>query len=84
MSDPTIRLPLFADRDGIWNNDGTGADPQEVVSLVNSQAEHITKLERALIGLIEAEWMVTHDWGGDREAVMTQARAALDKAGKET
>jgi hypothetical protein len=34
-------------------------------------------LREALEVLKKAEWMVTHDWGGDREAVMNQVDAAL-------
>jgi hypothetical protein len=34
-------------------------------------------LRKALKALVDAEWMVSHDWGGDREAVIDQAYAAL-------
>lgn len=36
----------------------------------------------ALKALAAAEWMVTHDWGGDRPSVLEQARAALAKLGE--
>ena len=29
---------------------------------------------------LDAEWMVTHDWGGDREAVRSKLLSALDAA----
>jgi hypothetical protein len=35
------------------------------------------ELYDALKVFAEAEWMVTHDWGGDRDAVRKQADAAL-------
>jgi hypothetical protein len=35
------------------------------------------RLREALYELRNAEWMVTHDWGGDREAVLAKADAAL-------
>jgi hypothetical protein len=38
-------------------------------------------LRLALAGLVDAEWMVTHDWGGDREAVLKVAREALASTG---
>jgi hypothetical protein len=28
----------------------------------------------SLVELLGAEWMVTHDWGGDREAVIDRAK----------
>ena len=31
-------------------------------------------LRAALRDLVEAEWMVTHDWGGDRAAILERAR----------
>jgi len=37
----------------------------------------IARLEGALDALVNAEWMVTHDWGGDRDTVLEKARAAL-------
>lgn len=37
-------------------------------------------LLEALESLVSSEWMVTHSWGGDRDAVMAKARAAIAKA----
>lgn len=37
-------------------------------------------LAEALEALLSAEWMVTHDWGGDRDGVTEKARAALEAA----
>jgi hypothetical protein len=44
----------------------------------------IKALEEALRELVDAEWMVSHDWGGDRESVLSKARALLrgDEGGK--
>lgn len=36
------------------------------------------KLRKALQALYDAEWMVTHDWGGDRDSVMDKVRKALN------
>lgn len=36
----------------------------------------------ALVALRDAEWMVTHDWGGDRKAVLAQVDAAILKTAK--
>ena len=38
-----------------------------------------TRLREAARKLLDAEWMVTHDWGGDRQAVIDDCRAALAK-----
>ena len=37
-------------------------------------------LLEALETIINSEWMVSHDWGGDRDAVMDKATAAINKA----
>ena len=37
----------------------------------------------ALDALVEAEWMVSHDWGGDRASVMGAARAILARLKQE-
>ena len=37
-------------------------------------------LLEALETIINSEWMVSHDWGGDRDAVMDKAEAAIAKA----
>lgn len=34
----------------------------------------------ALKAILTAEWMVTHDWGGDRDSVLVLAEAAIKKA----
>lgn len=38
-------------------------------------------LLEALKELLEAEWMVTHDWGGDRDAVLKKGRRAVAMVG---
>ena len=96
MSEPTIRLPLTAAGEHIFpaaNGEGkcTSAiaitwDPAmaaALVSLVNSQAERIRGLreilERGCV-LLE-QW---HEMGEDEDITwIREARAALDKAGKE-
>jgi len=37
-------------------------------------------LLEALKALLKAEWMVSHDWGGDRESVIKQVKAAIRRA----
>ena len=39
--------------------------------------EQNATLRAALEMLTEAEWMVTHDWGGDRDVVLSNAIQAL-------
>ena len=39
----------------------------------------LAKLRAALGDLLGAEWMVSHDWGGDREGVLKAARRALEE-----
>lgn len=49
--------------------------------------DRILNSHRALVDalkkLLKAEWMVTHDWGGDREAVKEMACKALRAAGED-
>ena len=37
-------------------------------------------LLEALVDLVDAEWMVSNDWGGDRDTVYEKAKAAIAKA----
>ena len=37
-------------------------------------------LLEACKALLKAEWMVTHDWGGDRDSVIKMVEAAIRKA----
>lgn len=39
--------------------------------------EHERRLFKALRALRRAEWMVTHDWGGERDRVMREVDRAL-------
>jgi hypothetical protein len=57
---------------------GTRPDPisQDDLNLIATAPE----LLEALTALLDAEWMVTHDWGGDREAVLNAAKASISKA----
>lgn len=34
----------------------------------------------ALQTMLKSEWMVTHDWGGDRDSVLIKAEQAIEKA----
>jgi hypothetical protein len=36
----------------------------------------IKQVYSALVELLGAEWMVTHDWGGDRDGVLERAKQA--------
>ena len=38
------------------------------------------ELLEALKAILAAEWMVTHDWGGNRPEVLAKAEAAIAKA----
>lgn len=56
----------------------------EAVKQITAMSDEMGKVEaecdemrKALQALYGAEWMVTHDWGGDREAVMREVRTAL-------
>lgn len=40
------------------------------------------ELFECLKALRDAEWMVTHDWGGDRDAVIARVDAAILKTAK--
>ena len=53
------------------------------MSATNSQSAKQRLLD-ALRALVKAEWMVTHDWGGDRQSVLKQARAAIRFATRRT
>ena len=49
-------------------------------ALVARVAELEAEVERqraTVIGLLGAEWMVTHDWGGDRESILRAARIEI-------
>lgn len=66
-----------ADRNPIIETDELShADAQFIVHAVNN---HYRLLE-ALKELTEAEWMVSHDWGGDRESALEKAREAIKQA----
>lgn len=51
-------------------------DAHELAHLIAAAPELLKVLE----DLVEAEWMVSHDWGGDRDTPLTKARAAIAKA----
>ena len=66
---------------GSWGFQQEGCPPRYTSQ---HEAETIKGMYEALKELREAEWMVTHDWGGDREEVLKKANEALAKAeGKE-
>lgn len=41
--------------------------------------EQDKELVEALRSLVESEWMVTHDWGGDRKSILDHANSILSK-----
>lgn len=47
-----------------------------------SLTPHQRELFECLKALRDAEWMVTHDWGGDREAILARVDAAIVKTAK--
>jgi len=75
-----------------WNRVFTGSfgDPDsELICVVDGDSNakanaHLIaaapELYEALKGYMESEWMVTHDWGGDRDAVREKAEKAINKA----
>ena len=44
---------------------------------MSKSLQALERLVKASNALLNAEWMVTHDWGGDREAVLRDVRSAL-------
>ena len=68
-------------------NDATEDNEIELSQVMEANAHLIAAapdLYEALEEIINSEWMVTHDWGGDRNSVMEKGRKALAKArGKE-
>lgn len=70
--DPDGALDGFSDEDDI-------AEQEEVIANARLIASSPDLLE-ALESLLGAEWMVSHDWGGDRSLVIKQAQAAIAKA----
>lgn len=67
------------DSDALWRVEATdaalmvAAGPATILALLDA----LDKAEAALKAWRDAEWMVTHDWGGDREAVHNQGDEAL-------
>ena len=51
----------------------------KVLRSLIGKAEIHKEMYEALKELIEAEWMVSHDWGGDRGAILNKASKALAK-----
>jgi hypothetical protein len=70
--DTTQRLRALADRLLDARND----EGNNLLAILDSAPE-ATPLREALQELVDAEWMVTHDWGGNREAILEKARRAL-------
>jgi hypothetical protein len=68
----------------------TSDDPVEHVRTVEERAQKAetlktenARLRKALRDLVDAEWMMSHDWGGDRQLVLDEARAALTSPSEE-
>ncbi|MEH6451330.1 MAG: hypothetical protein V7765_21895 [Oleispira sp.] len=71
-----------------------GKNPAFSVSMTDEQVRYCTNaanehdnlvdqnkaLRAALADLVKAEWMVSHDWGGDRKTVVDNANKALEQA----
>ena len=49
----------------------------ELVGRIAELEAEVERLRATLIGLLGAEWMVTHDWGGDRESILRAARIEI-------
>jgi hypothetical protein len=48
-----------------------------LIAFMEAQQAEIERLRAALKEFREAEWMVTHDWGGDRPELLDRVDAAL-------
>ena len=46
---------------------------------LEDQQEQIEKLHGLLREWIKSEWMVTHDWGGDRDALLHKTSLLVDQ-----
>lgn len=44
-----------------------------------TEAEEIRQLRELLAEFRDAEWMVSHDWGGDRAALLAKVDAMLGR-----
>ena len=64
---------LYSFPDDYVTNGNAKANAKLIAMAVNNHA----KLVEALRELVDAEWMVTHDWGGDRAAVLSKASSLL-------
>ena len=58
--------------------DGQPLTIEEIIADVR-KAQYHDRLVDALSELVDAEWMVSHDWGGDRGAVLGKAEALLSE-----
>ena len=56
--------------------DGTGE--RDNLPSYEALAAQNAALREALKELLDAEWMMSHDWGGDRQAVLQKAKSALE------
>ncbi len=64
-------------------DDGHSAETPYQTDRADALEARLRDTAAALDALVEAEWMVSHDWGGDRASVMGAARAILAKLKEE-
>ena len=64
-------------------DDGHSAETPYQTDRADALEARLRDTAAALDALVEAEWMVSHDWGGDRASVMDPARAILAKLKEE-
>lgn len=67
--------------DGFEPTDDASVQLAVELSYARDEVERLTKenyaLRSALVEVRDAEWMVTHDWGGDRKAVLAKIDALV-------
>jgi hypothetical protein len=64
-------------------DDGNSAETPYQTDRADALEARLRDTAAALDALVEAEWMVSHDWGGDRASVMGAAREILARLKEE-
>ena len=79
----SVKDPSYPN-DSCFESEGTisvvSADfARELKRKLTAAEARVRELEEVLSELLNAEWMVTHDWGGDRDTLLNKAKQALEK-----
>lgn len=75
----TDMITCFMASDGTLENTEGQNNAEYIVKACNLFPELVAKLEE----LVKAEWMVTHDWGGDRNKLLKEVEELLARAKEE-